>query len=525
MTGAATATLMVAGGVAINQVLDNGEWSLPWLLAALMVTLLTTLLTSRETGPDQEQEGNRLARAVPAPTRRLVALVGVVAVLTPPGVYAAHLFGTPRVEEWDDTRYPQEIKSIFDMPAPGQLLDPVFGQPKAAWTTAIKGGESHVVGGDSNIVVLRNGTHLFGLDMRTGAHHWLVDLHESTASCAVRENRIACVAPTGRDSAVFFLDAGSGQTRRTVKVPNRELRTMVLADDRFIAVTQWPASDRGFAAGYTTEGDQIWTREGNAGMYVSAQPGILVDAGSDVAVFVDTADGRELVRSVRPRWVGGRSLTWHVFRDGIAIQNKGWTGADIYDLHGEKKSSVAGWEPAGSSGPYGATPPVPLLARLGADGPHYPDRHTIAAANPATGHLLWRVSGPAISMDMATVGNHLIINVADPDAPLDAWGEPEITSRDFVRVYHCITGEALSPPIDMTRQSSVEPDWIESDGRSLVYSSIDDRPESRHTDHVVVSYDIESGGTRWELPLASRPAYVGGAVVAAGAPESISLFG
>jgi serine/threonine-protein kinase len=449
----------------------------------------------------------------------LSALVAVVAVT----VLVVSLAGPKDLAARDDTLYPQEIPSIFHAPSRDERLQVLSSPPEPLWTTPIGDGQTDVVGGDSTIALLRFDTYLLGIDMGTGTQRWpAIDLHDAASSCAVRENRIGCVASasSGSDSTVFVLDTGTGQIVKTVKVPNQELDSIVVSDDRFVATTENP-DERGFAVGYTTEGDQVWTREGNKDMYVSASQGILVDSAydADEVVFVSTADGREVVRSPRPS--EKRDLVWNVFRGGIATQNEDGTGTDIYDLNGEKKSSVAGWEPAGYQNHYAPTSPLPLLARLGDEAPHFPDRHTIAAANPENGHLLWRISGPEVSTEMATVDDQLIMKVADPNAPRDSTGEPTSTGQEFVRVYNCITGEPLSPPINMTRSTSVEPYWIKSDGYQLVYTHIDDRSQ---LPYVAVGYDVESGEKSWELPLENHAGYPGGGIVAASGAEAVSLF-
>ncbi|MEE6261613.1 protein kinase domain-containing protein [Plantactinospora sonchi] len=477
---------------------------------------------------DRGQPGGPIQSVRPGrPTRGRWAIVGAALaaclVLVTAVVLVVRLSGSRDAMAWDDTLYPQEIPSIFRMQLRDELLALTSRPPKLSWTAEVRGGQANIVGGDSSVVVLQSGTSLLGLDMRTGAARWpSVDLHDTVASCAVRENRIGCVAPArnGSDSTVFILDTGRGEIIETVKVPNRDLRSMVVAGDRFIALTDIP-DDGGFAAGYTTEGDQLWTREGHDEMYVSAGRGLLVDTAHDAdeVVFVNTADGREVLRSTRV--VDERDLAWNIFRDGIAIQNQDWTGTDIYDLNGQKKSSVAGWEPAAYQNRYAAASPIPLLVRLGGSAPHYPDRSTVAAANPETGHLLWRISGPELSTAMATVADKLVMQVAAPGASGDSTASAEPTGQEFVRVYDCITGEPLSSPIDMTRSTAVEPYWIESDGDQLVYTYVENRPE---TPYVVVGYDITSGQREWELPLKNGPEYTGGAIVAATGPEAVSLF-
>lgn len=256
-------------------------------------------------------------------------------------------------------------------------------------------------------------------------------------------------------------------------------------------------------------------------MYVSASGRILVDSNdADEVVFVSTADGHEVLRSTRNST--DRDLVWNVFRGGIAIQNQDWTGTDIYDLNGEQKSSVAGWEPAGYQNGYTPTSPLPLLNRLKDEPPdYYPDKHTIAAANPYTGHLLWRISGPELSTRMSTVDDKLIMKVADPSAPRDPAGDPEPINGSFVRVYNCYTGKPVSPSINMTGSSEVEPYWIKSDGVHLVYTYIESRQQ---LPYITIAYNIQSGEKDWELPLQYRPGYSGGSIVGVNGAGAVSRF-
>ena len=449
-----------------------------------------------------------------------VAVLAAVVVFVVNGDSAGGDQASPETgTRWDDTLYPQEIPSVVRVLARDELLAPMPTQPSPVWTIPIDGGRPDVVGGDDNIVLLRSGTYLIGLDAGTGTQRWpVIDLHDAPMSCAIHENRIGCVASAsyGSDSTVFILDADSGTLVKTTKVPNQELRWIVLAGDRFVAMTEnFDPDDKGFAAGYTTEGDEVWTREGDKGMYVVAGQRILVDgsySGSEVS-FVSTEDGREVLRSTRAR--GGRDLTWNVFHGGIAVQNEDWTGTDIYDLDGKKTSSVAGWEPTGWQNRYSSSFPLPLLARLKET--HYQDDHTIAAANPETGHLLWRIAGPDLTQQIATVDDKMIVKVADPDRPSDPTAEP--TGREFVRVYDCYSGAPVSPPIDMTGTVAVEVYWIESDGGRLVYNYIDDNGQ-----YAEVAYQMETGAKAWEIPLAGHSGYPGGAIVAATGEGSVSLF-
>jgi hypothetical protein len=420
----------------------------------------------------------------------VVAAVVVVVVVVVKGRSDGDDQAAPsEVMAWDDTLYPQEIPSVFRAVARYELLRFVSARPEPVWTTPVGDSPPDVVGGDDTIVMLRHGTYLTGLAADTGAPRWpSVDLHVAPVSCAVHMNRIGCVASAGAgsDSSVFFLDAGSGDLLRTVKVPNRDLRWIAVAGDRFVVTPDGVTSDdKGFAAGYTTEGDEVWTRDGNEGMYVVASQRVLVDGtpSGDEVSFVSTDDGRVVLRSTRAR--EGRDMTWNVFHGGIAIQNEDWTGTDIYDVDGKKRSSVVGWQPVGYQSVYTTASPLPLLARLKET--RYPDDQTIAAANPETGHLLWRISGPELTHQVATAYDKLMVKVNAPT-----------TGRDVIRVYDAYSGEPVSPPIDMTASVSVEVYWIRTDGDRLVYNYIDSS-----TGYSEAAYLIATGEKSWEIPLAS----------------------
>lgn len=441
----------------------------------------------------------------------LVAVVAVVAaiVVATAGGHQSEA-GTQDVQTWDDTLYPQEIDSVYRPGARHELLRSV-SNPQPAWTTSIGEGLPDVVGGDDTILTIRFDDYLIVLDANTGTLKWpAVELPDAPMSCAVHEDRIGCVAwaSNGSDSSLFIFDAGTGELRKTVKVPNRELRWIGLAGDRFVVTTGIVSQDDvGFAAGYTTEGDEVWTRKGHEGMYVLPGQRILVDGvpSGDEVTFVSTEDGHEVLTSRRAR--ENRDLSWSVFYGGIAVQNENWTGTDIYDLDGKKVSSVAGWEPVGYQSQYTNAAPLPLLARLKES--HYQDDQTIAAANPKTGHLLWRISGPKLTHQLATIDEQLLVKVRDPANP------------DVIQVYDCITGEPVSPPIDMHQGVSVEVYWVRSDGTRLVYNYIDSAKDPAYSE---AAYLIATGEKDWEIPMSGHSAYPGGAVVAPTGDGSVTLF-
>jgi hypothetical protein len=419
--------------------------------------------------------------------------------------------GAANVTKWDDTLYPQEIPSVFRALARDELLQSVSAHPQPVWTTSVGDSPPEVVGGDDTIALLQVDTYLVGLHADTGAPSWpAVDLHDAPVSCAVHENRIGCVASPGNgsDSSVFILDTSSGNLLKTVKVPNRDLRWIVVAGDRFVVTTQDASpDDKGFAAGYTTEGDEVWTHESNESLYVVASQRVLVDGtpSSAAVSFVSTEDGREVLRSTRAR--DGRDLTWNVFHGGIAVQNEDWTGTDIYDTEGKKRSSVAGWEPVGYQSVYTSASPLPLLTRI--EETNYPDDHTIAGANPETGHLLWRISGPELTHELATADDKMMVKIRYPDA----------TDRQVVRVYDSYSGKPVSPPVDMTASVSVEVYWIRTDGSQLVYNYIDST-----SGYSGAGYLMATGKKSWEIPYAAFAGYPGGAIVAPTGEGSVSLI-
>lgn len=424
---------------------------------------------------------------------------------------------------WDDELHPEEAESLFRTPDTDELLRSMIGGPTPSWTTPITGGRPDVVGGDDRIVLLRSGTYLIGLDATTGAASWpVVDLQEPPMSCVVHRSRIGCVAPAtgGSDSSVFVLDSGSGALLKTVKVPNQDLGSIAVAGDRLVVTTQFGSGeDTGFAAGYTTEGDEVWTYDGARDLYVVPSQGLIVDGSidGDQVTFVSTEDGQRVLAAERVS--DERDLTWAVFRGGIAVQNESWTGTDIYDLDGEKLSSVAGWEPTGYQNLYSTVFALPLLSRLKERSPNFRDETTLAAANPKTGHLLWRVDDPGLQRQMVTLDDKLIVKIADPDAPVGPGGYPEPTGKEFVRVYDVYSGEAVSPAIDMTRTVAVEAYWIRSDGTYVVYNYIE-----QSGGYLEVGYLISSGEKAWEIRTAGRSGYPGGVIVAPTSESEISLF-
>lgn len=483
----------------------------------------TPALTQTEPRPAPAYQESQSGRAGFPGRRGWIAGAAVLATVVAVVVWAVVFVASPPKLTWDDTLYPQEIPSasVHYTVSIDKLLP--FTTPKPVWTITGEGA----IGGNSSIVILRAGSYVVGINMQTGTQLWPPVNLGNAVSCAVQQNRIACVVPGGFDSTVLFLDADSGKILKTLKVPNRELRSIAVSNDRFIAMTENTTyNKKGFAVGYTTEGDQVWTYEGHTeDIYVVSGDGLLVDSDdSNEVVFVSTGDGHEVLRSTRnsAERSSARDVTWSVFQEGIAIQNQEGTGTDIYDLNGVKRSSVAGWEPARYQGEYDPmASPLPLLDRLKDEPGEYPDEHTIAAANPDNGHLLWRISGPELSTEMLTENDRIIMKVADPNGRRDSTGELEPHSGPLVRVYNCLTGKPVSPPISMTGNVSGQLYQIMSDGVQLVYVDFE---SDQKLPVVMRAYNIQSGMKEWELPLKEYPKYFGGSMVSESAPGVVSRF-
>ena len=445
----------------------------------------------------------------------IAAAIAVVAVLVLGGgaffLLRGVSGGVGKVKAWDDTLYPREIASLTTsrFSLPDQFLE-VGSPPKPRWTTPLTGAPVRAVGGSDDFVVVASGHHVRALSVETGELRWpFVDVQADVAECATKDNRIACVAGprTGadHDSTVLILDAGNGQVLRTVKVPNRKLSGISTAGDRFVAVdADGYANEKGYAVGYTTEGDQTWERETRDDIYVVPDQQMLVDntLHAEEVLFISTVDGQEILRTKVPK--GGRgTLQWEIFNGGIAVQNPDWTGTDFYDRKGVKTASIAGWEPTGYQNKYLRSFPLPILTRLESPrGYAEAKADTIAAANPKTGHLLWRVSdvGPN-ARRIITVENLVMVEVANPTDP-----ESDAITSAWFKVFDCFTGEAKSPPIQVTSDSSVEYYWARATPTALVYAT---RNENSVLRTALRGYSFDNGAQAWELPLEQEPTYIG----------------
>lgn len=448
-----------------------------------------------------------------APTSGKGSVIAVLAVVTVVVLVAAGVLifkggnalsaltgdGTGMVTVWDDTLYPQEIPSITRFGIPDEFID-VSSPPTVQWSMPMESGWIGVAGGDTEIVLVTSNHFVAALDAVTGQPRWpSVMLPDMVRQCAINANRIACVAPSigGSDSTVTIIDAVNGQVLNTVKVANRDLQTIAATGDRFVATASLSAE--GYAVGYTTEGDQIWEREVRSGSYVVLGQQVLVDTevNAEQVHFVSTVDGEEFLTATRPDGVVG-SQSWVVFNGGVAIQNADWTGTEFYDLTGKKTASTSGWEPTGFQNEFSTVYPLPILTRLEAPRTYDMESDTLAAANPETGHLLWRISdiGPN-ARRLTTVEDRLIVQVGDPANPQESESD-----SSWVRVYDSFTGESQSPAIQM---SAVEYYFIKSTRSQLLYAFGGIGPEA-----VTRGFTVSDGTQAWELPVPNNPDYVGG---------------
>ncbi|MFE3542282.1 protein kinase [Nocardia sp. NPDC059177] len=420
--------------------------------------------------------------------------------------------GVGTVDTWDDTLHPREIASLSRLGLRDEFID-VGSPPKAEWTTPVNGGSVRAVGGNDDIVVVAGATHVGALDVATGEVRWpFVDVQTSVGECAIKDNRIACVAPpyTGgdHDSTVTIHNADNGQVLRTVKVPNRDLERIVIAGDRFVAYTDYSPTEKGYAVGYTTEGDQTWQRETAEESLVMASEQILVDGNHDSAqvVFVSTVDGHEILAYTRPDDVGSTQQFWDVFQGGIAILNADWTGTEFYDRTGKKTASISGWEPAGYQLSYTNTHPLPLLTRIDPVRKYSHTANTLAAANPETGHLLWRISDPGINpRRINTFEDLIVMEVSDPSNPDDDSFDLDQPASSWFRVFDSFTGEAKSPPVNLAVGESAEYYWVELTGYQLMYTFLG----TSKMEYVTKGFDMHSGEQSWESPLPNRPTFIG----------------
>ncbi|GJJ17207.1 hypothetical protein [Mycolicibacterium mageritense] len=395
--------------------------------------------------------------------------------------------------EWpvtaDETVHPDEAAGLPRASA-GRLTAPMPGQlPAVVATTSVPG---EIIGGNVDFVVATQlsapgRTDIRFADPRTGADvrpaNWIdTELGKWQGigqHCAFADrNRVGCLTYHQNDpnkTVLVILDHQTGTPIRAVET-TRKYDELVAAGERFILISEVNSH---MATGIDLDGREVWTTEATTVLPNQSVMAFEPEDYSQPTRFMSTIDGHEILTAPAPRapqidHPTGRK--WGAYNGGIAVLNEERTATDFYDVNGVKTASLAGWRPQGGMHNRGDGTPLPIVTRIE---PTEGDTKLIGAANPATGHLLWKADFVDDSLPgklMSGRGEFAVLK--DPSSS---------SSIEKYVVFNCYTGErsALTPKanIGVIGQTS-------TDGERILFS---------HSEGAEM-FDLRTGTRLWEIP-------------------------
>lgn len=398
----------------------------------------------------------------------------------------------------DDSVHPEEIASIAAGPA--QALAPMPTEPSAAWavhpelTSWATSATTIVLAASENAPVATV------IDAATGRDRFTVTMPAGLVlnGCAITGDRIGCMAAAvnnARPDVLMVIDADGGRVVATTTLPAGEhFQDIYGVGDRFIVKRQGadPSTDIGDMVGLDLSGRTMWRQPG--AFALADQPIVVRPSDSSPTPeridFLRATDGQTIVSATNTRHL---AVPWTGFAGGIAVVNSEGTGTDIYRADGTKTASVLGWKPADEQGPTATSlPPVPILGRL-AENPN-DNSFTIGAANPSTGHILWRTTGSQfnayrLSADM--VGNLIGIRVGAegaPDSP--AHSDDDDFVNGPLQLLDPVSGTVRSTRLQIPRPTTVGAAFT-TDGERVIAAD--------ESANALVAYDLDTGAQVWRL--------------------------
>lgn len=396
--------------------------------------------------------------------------------------------------EGDETVYPGEAAAM-KRPDVMPPLIPLPTEPRldtiAKPTDGLVGEQSI----DATTVVISYATgSVTALDAATGKLRFRTPIGaDSVSGCAITDSRIGCVIEpedyrrAGVPYRLAVLDQTTGKILSDNAFPNDlEPDSIYAASGRFLVTTaSSPESD---VHAYDTSGRPSWSGRGS---YVVPGTDIVVSDSEKTSTpvrFLRISDGKKIAEASPTLGV----TSWTVFRGGVAVATDNGRNTDFYRSDGTRTATLRGWRPilTPSHGLPDATPALPLVGRA-LRSPSY-DSQTIGAANPETGHLLWKKSDQQFSgrgMHGQAVGPLVALSVGTPgpvgeptipaDEPFGAWVVMDPYTGN-------ITSERIEPP-----EETYTNEGFTSDGTRLIALR----------QGTATAFDIASGRQAWEAEL------------------------
>lgn len=274
------------------------------------------------------------------------------------------------------------------------------------------------------------------LDADTGAIRTTVQLPDDVVDvigCAVATGHASCAVDAADGARIVFVDTASGALMATVPVGER--RRVAAVDGGFLV---W--SESSAPALYLPDGSRKWAADGDrftvvpdAGLILAIQQS-REPAQTGEARVLRTRDGRTVYSE--PVRFGAVDPEFQALSDGFALRMPGGPlglyGKDgVYNADGTARRTgddTRSWSLApvrirDRSGPHLATPALPVAMLIRGDA----EKTEVAAADPVTGTVAWRVS----------------VNARVPDVSVTAVGRSVVIaySSGSVRVVNAATGE------------------------------------------------------------------------------------
>ncbi|MGC4933877.1 PQQ-binding-like beta-propeller repeat protein [Gordonia sp. DT30] len=397
----------------------------------------------------------------------------------------------------DDTVHPEEIGSIAH-PVPADLA-PMPTEPTVKWSS----GRSLPGWWGANSTALILGSEEYSpsvtvVDAATGRTRFTSALPPGRFIdlCAATDARIACATATKGPGAesLTVLDAHTGAHIADTPLPaqSNAVQQMYAVGDRFI-VSCASATESGTMISTDANGTVTWSGQGSG---VAGDQPIIVrtDAplpNSSELSLLRAADGKPIASLSRSTARRFPTVPFTVYQGGVAVMNAQGTGTDFYSSDGTRTGFAPGWAPAAENYNIGSpAPPAPILGRIASSVSK--TSHIIGAANPMTGHLIWRRTGSEFTASRLTAemtGDLLGIRLGKAGGSTDpsTYGGTADTDGPL-QLFDPMTGANRSVPIKVDPKEYLT-DVLNTDGERLITSN----------GSTLTAYDMATGQQAWEF--------------------------
>ncbi|WP_240524230.1 PQQ-binding-like beta-propeller repeat protein [Gordonia polyisoprenivorans] len=453
-----------------------------------------------------------------------VVVIAIVAVIVVAGSDGGSDSATAALAPGDDTVHAEESGSIPRPPSNDVASMPA--EPSITWSSgpALPGWW----GASTTALVLGSREYspsVTVIDAATGRSRFVHALPPGrfVDLCAATDTRIACATATkdAPSETLTVLDARTGARIADTPLPPgpNGVQSMHAVGDRFV-MTYGSSTSPGAMIATDSDGTVTWSGRGSG---VAADQPIIVQAdspppNSDEVSLLRASDGKQIVslsRSSIPRFP---TVPFTVYQGGVAVINPQGTGTDFYSLDGTKTGSLQGWAPAAQNDDTGApAPPAPILGRIAAD--LGKTSHIVGAANPRTGHIIWRRTGSefnAVQLSAVMAGDLLGLRLRQgggSTAPSTNDGNPNPDGP--VQLFDPLTGAVRSVPITIGMTQTTT-DVLSTDGTRLITSR----------GATLTAYDLATGAQAWQLQSDGQSLRSAGShVFGTGGSDGISSIG